>query len=46
MMGRSNNKEGIENNFPSFMANLANRNSCVNFNEKSLTELFIKYRNR
>jgi hypothetical protein len=36
MMGRSNNKEGIENNFPSFMTNLANRNSCVNFNEKSL----------
>ena len=36
MMGRSNNKEGIESNFPSFMTNLANRNSCVNFNEKSL----------
>ena len=34
MTGRTNNKEGSI--LPSYMTNLANRNSCSNFNEKSL----------
>ena len=34
MIGRTNNN--IESPLPFYMTNLANRNSCVNFNEKSL----------